>query len=323
MIIGILLSVVFIYLSVRGLNFKEVAASFRAVRYGYIIPVLFVLLFIQFLRSYRWGLILSPIEKINQLSLFSVTCVGFLAIIAIPARLGELARPYLITHKSNVKMTAALGSIFLERAFDVLTILIMFFTVALLTPLPPWLMKSSVTFFVIILCVIALTIFLVVRRDTSLKILKPVIGRLSEKYSHKLEELVNHFVSGFKMIADFRLIMYVTFLSMLIWAVNALAIYILFFAFDFHLPAVAAIAVMIVVIIGITIPTAPGFIGNWHFFCILGLGLFGISRVDAMAYAVLYHFLAIGIAVALGLVFLPSNTFFLSDLRGNLISRPN
>lgn len=314
MIIGILLSVVFIYLSVRGLNFKEVAASFRAVRYGYIIPVLFVLLFIQFLRSYRWGLILSPIEKINQMSLFSVTCVGFLAIIAIPARLGELARPYLITHKSNVKMTVALGSIFLERTFDVLTILIMFFIVALLTPLPPWLMKSSVTFFIIILCVIALTIFLVVRRDTSLKILKPVIGRLPEKYSHKLEELVNHFISGFKMIADFRLIMYVTFLSMLIWAVNALAIYILFFAFDFHLPAVAAIAVMIVVIIGITIPTAPGFIGNWHFFCILGLGLFGISRVDAMTYAVLYHFLAIGIAVALGLVFLPSNTFFLSDL---------
>jgi len=53
----------------------------------------------QFLRSYRWGVILEPLEKIDPFSLFSVTSVGFMAIAALPARLGELARPYLISQK--------------------------------------------------------------------------------------------------------------------------------------------------------------------------------------------------------------------------------
>lgn len=53
----------------------------------------------QALRSYRWGVILQPMEKIDQLTLFSVTSVGFLAIVAIPARIGELARPFLISKK--------------------------------------------------------------------------------------------------------------------------------------------------------------------------------------------------------------------------------
>jgi len=235
LILGLLLGAVFIYLSFKGINFKEIAESLSAVRYIYIIPVLLILFFIQFLRSYRWGVILSPIEKIDQTSLFSVTCVGFLAIVAIPARLGELARPYLITHKSDVTMTSALGSIFLERVFDVLTILIMFFIIAFLTPMPSWLMKSSIAFLAVILVIIALMILLLVNKDAFFKIVNPVISRLPEKYFHKTEELIDHFISGFKMIGNFKLIVYVAFLSLLIWLVAALAIYILFSAFNFHL----------------------------------------------------------------------------------------
>ena len=315
LIFGLLLGAVFVYFSFKGINFKEIAASLSAINYIYIVPALLILFFIQILRSYRWGLILSPIEKIDQMSLFSVTCVGFLAIVAIPARLGELARPYLITHKSDIPMTSALGSIFLERAFDILTILIMFFIVAFLTPMPSWLMKSSIVFFTVILVIIALIILLLVNKDAFLKIVNPVISRLPEKYFHKAEELIDHFIVGFKMISNIRLIMQVVFLSLLIWFAAALVIYILFNAFNFQLSILAAFAVMVVIIVGITIPTAPGFVGNFHFFCILGLGLFGIPKTDAVTYAVLYHFLAIGLTVVLGLVFLPFNTFFLADLK--------
>jgi uncharacterized protein (TIRG00374 family) len=317
LILGLLLGAVFIYLSLRGINFEEIAVSFRAVHYVYIIPVLIILFLMQYLRSYRWGVILKPIEKIDQLSLFSVTCVGYLAIVTIPARIGELARPYLITHKSNVTMTSALGSVFLERAFDVLTILIMFFIVAFLTPMPPWLMNSSIVFFVIILVMIALAALLLINKDTFLKIVRPVISKLPEKYCHKTEDMIDHFINGFKMVSSLRLILYVAFLSLLIWVVGALAIYVLFSAFDFQLSLLAAFGVMVIIIVGISIPTAPGFVGNFHFFCILGLGLFGISKADAVIYAVLYHFLAIGVAVGLGLIFLPFNIFVLSDLKRN------
>src|SRR5674536_356652 len=71
---------------------------------------------------------------------------------------------------------------------------------------------------------------------------------------------------------------------------------------------------MIILIIGIAIPTAPGFIGNWHYFCILGLGLFGIPKTDALTFAIIYHALSIGIVILLGLLFLPFNRFSVADL---------
>ncbi|MBW2559802.1 MAG: flippase-like domain-containing protein, partial [Deltaproteobacteria bacterium] len=87
---------------------------------------------------------------------------------------------------------------------------------------------------------------------------------------------------------------------------------------DFDLPLSAAFVLMVVVILGIAIPTAPGFIGNWHFFCVLGLGLFGIHKTDALTYAIVLHFLSIGTIAILGLVFLPFNRFSLSDMRRRL-----
>ena len=89
----------------------------------------------------------------------------------------------------------------------------------------------------------------------------------------------------------------------------------MFLAVGFQLPVVAAFVVMIILIIGIAIPTAPGFIGNWHYFCILGLSLFGVPKADALTFAIIYHILSTGVIVVLGLAFLPFNHFSIVDLR--------
>lgn len=314
MIVGLLLSALLIYLTVRGIRLEDVIGGFKTVRYRYIPPVLILILLIQVLRSLRWGVILSPIEKVDQFSLFSVTSVGFLAIVAIPARIGELARPYLIAKKSNIRMTSALGTIFVERVFDSFTILIMAAFVIFFIPLPLWLREASFIFFLITVVTLAVIIFLIVKGEASLKIANPLLNRLPERYAHKLNHLICHFIEGFKIITHIKPLLYVTFLSGLIWLMGVMVIYILFFAFGFHLPPVAAFVLMIILIIGITIPTAPGFVGNWHFFCVLGLGLFSIPRTDAFTFAVIYHFLSIGTVIILGLIFLPFNKFSFSGL---------
>jgi hypothetical protein len=75
---------------------------------------------------------------------------------------------------------------------------------------------------------------------------------------------------------------------------------------------------MIILIAGIAIPTAPGFIGNWHYACILGLGLFGIAKPEAFSFALVYHFLSMFVVVVLGVSFLPFNKFSISDLTGQM-----
>jgi uncharacterized membrane protein YbhN (UPF0104 family) len=79
--------------------------------------------------------------------------------------------------------------------------------------------------------------------------------------------------------------------------------------------------VMIVLIIGIAIPTAPGFIGNWHFACILGLSLFGVAKPEAFSFAVVYHFLSMAFTITLGVIFLPFNKFSIADMKKQMTQK--
>ena len=312
---GLALSAVLVYLSIRGIHFQGVADGFRSIRYGYLFPALALMVLMQILRSVRWGVILSPLARVDQFSLFSVTNVGFLAIIAIPARLGELARPYLITKKSSVKMSSALGTIFTERVLDGLTVLVITVFVLFFTPLPPWLVRSSVLFLILTLALVSAMILMTIKREASLRVLAPLIGRLPARYADGVNRLISHFIEGFRIMVDPKLLIRVTGLSIVIWLADVLAIYLLFLAFGFQLPVAAAFVLMIILLIGIAIPAAPGFIGNWHYSCILGLSLFSVPRTDALTFAIIYHFLSIAVIIVLGLAFLPFNRFSIADLR--------
>ena len=315
LIIGVLLSGVLIYLSVRGIDFRETADSLKSVNWVYALFSLFVILLMQALRSFRWGVILQPLEKIDQFTLFSVTCVGFLAIAAIPARLGELARPYLIARKSSIKMSSALGTVVVERALDMLSVLVITIIVVIWHDLPPWLIKSAVLFFILTCMIIVFTIVLVRRRDIAVSMIGWVLRHLPHKVAVRLDALVHHFIDGFEAIKNVKMLLYLFFLSAIVWLVDVVAIYILLKAFGFDLPLLAPFVVMIVLIAGIAIPTAPGFIGNWHYACILGLSLFGIPRAEALSFALVYHFLSIALVVVLGVIFLPFNKFSLTDMK--------
>ncbi len=314
-IFGIIISAVLVYLSIRGINFQDIVRHLQQIHVGYVGLFLIVAFLMQWLRSYRWGVILQPLEKIDQLSLFSVTSVGFLAIAAIPARIGELARPYLIAQKSAVQMSSALGTIIVERVLDSFSVLTIAVIILLFTNLPSWMIQSSLLLFAFTLAIFGCLLGLVWRRDAALKIINRILSRLPGKFANKIDEVLHRFIDGFQIIVNIRLLFYLLFLSATVWLLDVLAIYILFEAFSFELPIMASFVVMVILMVGIAIPTAPGYIGSWHFSCILGLGLFGIAKTEALSYAVVYHFLAMIIVIVLGAVFLPFNKFSVSDMK--------
>jgi len=74
-ILGILISIALVYLSVRGINFQDVFHDLKnPVHVCYFFTVL--VLIMQWLRSYRWGVMLQPMKKIDQFSSFSIYIGG-------------------------------------------------------------------------------------------------------------------------------------------------------------------------------------------------------------------------------------------------------
>jgi len=313
--IGIVIGSFFVYLSLRGIDLDGIAAGLQRAHLFFFIPFLILMTLVQMLKSYRWGVIMKPIATVDQFSLFAVTNVGLMAVIAIPARVGELARPYLISTKKDISMSSALGTIMVERVLDVLSILAVFFIVIMFTPLPQWMISGSILLLFLVLAFLGLMIFLLLKKEASLAMISPVLNFFPERWRLKIMALADNLIDGFKIISRAQSMYQLVFLSLVIWVIDAVSMYILFFAFDISLPLSAAFVLMPIIILGIAIPTAPGFVGNWHFFCVLGLGLFGIDKTDALTYAIVLHFLTIGIIVILGLAFLPFNHFSLADIK--------
>src|SRR4029079_19688476 len=94
----------------------------------------------------RWNYLLAPLGiTIPNGPLLAISSVGFMAILALPARLGEFVRPGLL-RKRGVAATAGLGTVAVERIVDGLLVSVFVFVAffALRGPASPrWMMPTA------------------------------------------------------------------------------------------------------------------------------------------------------------------------------------
>jgi len=77
--------------------------------------------------------------------------------------------------------------------------------------------------------------------------------------------------------------------TILVWLTPAFAAWTVLTALDLHLPFVAPWAVLAFVGLGVSIPSAPGYVGVFHAAAVLAVGLFGVPRSAGVGYALLFH----------------------------------
>src|ERR1043165_4393872 len=98
-------------------------------------------------RSLRWNHLLAPLGvRVPAGPLLAISSVGFMAILAFPARLGELVRPGLVRNRRYTTTAAALGTVAVERIIDGLIISLLVFGAffALHGPSSPsWMMPTA------------------------------------------------------------------------------------------------------------------------------------------------------------------------------------
>src|SRR5436190_10502897 len=78
------------------------------------------------LRAFRWQYLLAPIGPTRFTTAFQTTVIGFSASFLLPARPGEVLRPYLLARRENLPPTACFATVILERLLDLVTVLLLF-----------------------------------------------------------------------------------------------------------------------------------------------------------------------------------------------------
>src|SRR5436190_10482034 len=74
------------------------------------------------IRAFRWQYLLEPIGHARFRPAFRTTMIGFAASTLLPARAGEIIRPYLLARQEGLSPTATFATVVVERLLDGATV---------------------------------------------------------------------------------------------------------------------------------------------------------------------------------------------------------
>jgi hypothetical protein len=256
------------------------------------------------------------VEPIPFLSLFSATSIGFLCNMVLPLRVGEVIRPVLLANRTHVPVSSVFASVLLERLLDMLTILVLLGLVMCLVPVSSTIRQSGIAFLVLAIVAVGTVVALQRRNATVLGLVRWGLGRMPANVRERAETALNSFIEGLQGIGEgatlIRILGYSAFVWMVIGSTFALGL----LACDLNVPFVTGGLALVTIVAGaVSAPSAPGFIGTFQAGCILGLGLFGVSRADAIPYAFVVWGAQWLTQIVLGVVFLLRENISFGDIR--------
>ena len=294
------------YLAFRNVQLKELIAGIHQADAVAIGLILILITIGQVVRSLRWGLMLAPLEPLSQRLLLPITSIGFLFVWILPARLGEVARPYMLQQNSRIGLSAAMGSIVLERLIDASFLVVLLAICLPALRLPDWLLTSFQGFIYVLLAV-TLLVLLGSLPGFRRQLLQVASWLLPSKVAEFLTRTADTFYSGMQAVGSIRRLLAIVALTSVIWSASVVAFKVLFYSMGLPLGWLAGITVLVLTCLGIALPAAPGFIGNYHYACMVALTLFGVVKETALAYAILIHFLTLVVLLFMGVLFMTTS----------------
>jgi len=115
--VSLLLAGGLLALFLRQVRLEPLQEAIRSASGGWLLAALSIAIFTFILRAVRWTWLLRPVGRVPVLAAFLATAVGFAAN-NLPARVGEVVRPALLSRMRRLPFSALLASILFERAWD-------------------------------------------------------------------------------------------------------------------------------------------------------------------------------------------------------------
>jgi uncharacterized protein (TIRG00374 family) len=249
------------------------------------------------LRVPRWKLLLRDEvgDELPTAPLWHATAIGFAANNVLPFRAGEVLRVATVSRLAKVPFASALSSVAVERVVDALMVVALLGIGLVAAHLPPDVRIGNgppiarLATITGVVCIAALVVAIVAawQRRLAIQILERLLPR--SRFSTGLIAFVDRLLAGLSALRDPRRAAPVIGWSVVIWLVNAAGFFIAFKAFGFHVPFAGAVVLQGILMLGIAVPSTPGYALVFEAAIVGALSLYGVPNDAAFAYAVLYH----------------------------------
>ncbi len=320
-LVGLVISAAAVYLSLRKIDFNALWAALQSVNFLYFIPAFAAQLACFFLKGTGWRYLLFPAKQgIRVTSTTRVLIIGLMVNNLLPAKMGELARGYLMGERENLPKTLCHSTVAVEHLLDILILTLFLILLLPFVTLPPWLRTSGMAVGLTAAGVIA-AMFLALRREE--KVLG-YLGRLLRifpgRFHEKIQAVLGHIFQGLRVVTG-RYIFYASAAIFLMWLLAFGMAYFIFIACGLHLPFQAAVMVIVFAAFGKIIPSSPGAIGTFHYLVLLVVMSFQVSKEAALGYAIILHALTFLTETSLGIALVLAGNLSLGKItRGMEVS---
>jgi hypothetical protein len=237
-------------------------------------------------RARRWHYLFPP--DADPPGLFRATMIGYMVNNVLPLRAGEIVRVYVVSRNWSQGFWLPLATLVIERVLDGLAIVLILAGLILVVPIPEA-MRWAAGVLLAVDAVVAAVLVAVASAPEACRAVIVGLTRRWERLQGRLMGVFEMSLRGLVGVRTPRHLIPLLLWSVVVWIVPTLAAWAAMFAARLDLPMTAAWAVIAFVGLGISVPSAPGYIGVFHAAAVFALAMFGVATPAALGYALLFH----------------------------------
>jgi glycosyltransferase 2 family protein len=282
----------------RNADLGRVAEAVRTARPELLVLAVALTLITYVVRTERWQYLLEPLGPTHFGVAFRTTVIGFAASSVLPARAGEVLRPYLLARREGLSATATFATIVVERILDLVAILLLLATYLL--GFDPGMAARDSTLYAavrlggLVMAPVALASMIAMyvlagHPDWLRAWVARAEAVLPTRIASALGRLIRLFASGFGVLRRPERLLASLGWSVVLWLVICGETWAVAQAFHIDMPMAGSWLMLALLVVGVAVPT-PGAVGGFHEAFRLGAtAFFGADNDAAVGAAILLH----------------------------------
>ena len=321
--LGVTLGAFLIWFLFRKTDWNAVHAAIRGASVGWLLLAQVFAWSGCFARVQRWSYVVRASHPATFRNLFSATQIGFLINFTIPVRIGELVRAYVLSRLAKLPLSQSVAMVALDRVNDIFVLLIIVCVALFSFPMerditfatgvfsnvspivvPATLIRTAAISLTVFLCVIlGLLLLLYVNQNLVLRFIGICTGGISERLNDRFRRLFLNFAAGMHVFRSSTEMAKSACFSILAWSMGLFSTASIMTAFGIDFPWFTPFVMVTMIAVFISVPIAPGMVGQYHIAIITCL-LLVIPETDtaqAKAVAIVAHVLSLIPIAALGI----------------------
>ncbi len=293
---GILTAATLIWL-IATTDWPSTGAALAKANYGLVLVALFSNLLTIPIRAWRWQLVFPhenrpPIGKLTVAML-----VGQAVNLVAPARLGDFVRASLV---EGQRTAFVLGTQVMQTALDLLMTAVLVLIMLLQVTLPVWWRDSGQALLLTAVIAVIAVIVMALARHPITRLLQAIPQRWPNMKGQRLLAIGIEFLRSLDAFERPSALAGAVALSILLWSVYGLTNFFVLAAFSSQASLLAAFFVLIVLQLGLSIPSSPGRVGVYHYLSIQALAVFPIEQAETVSFAIVLHLISVVIPILIG-----------------------